>query len=194
MGQDLRYTRPHGSVVLLFRCLDHLFLLYCCFRADPHGGYYLYMGWYYMRPESWSPFSDPEKQSVMGVRCGQKKYVPQDTIWHHSASLLTFEPHHDKMACAPSEDSDQPGHQPSLISLRCALNGYLRTHAFFMRAAKTLIRLGGFPGWSESSLGVQSLCWFCHVAAHFLLMILESSCLQMSLDTKKTCLRSFQPG
>ena len=35
-----------------------------------------------------------------------------------------------------------------------------------MRTAKTLIRLGGCPGWSESSLGAQSLCWFCHVAAH----------------------------
>ena len=35
---------------------------------------------------------------------------------------LTYEPHRDKankMACAPSEDSDQPGHPPSLISLRC---------------------------------------------------------------------------
>ena len=33
-----------------------------------------------------------------------------------------FEPPHDKtskMACAPSEDSDRPGHPPSLISLRC---------------------------------------------------------------------------
>ena len=39
----------------------------------------------------------------------------------------------NKMACEPSEDSDQPG--------RC-------------------------PGWSESSLGAHSLCWFCHVAAH----------------------------
>ena len=32
----------------------------------------------------------------------------------------TYEPPHDKtnkMACAPSEDSDQPGHTPSLISL-----------------------------------------------------------------------------
>ena len=32
-----------------------------------------------------------------------------------------YEPPHDKtdkMACAPSEDSDQPGHPPSLISLR----------------------------------------------------------------------------
>ena len=32
--------------------------------------------------------------------------------------------------------------------------------------AKTLIRLSGCPGWTESSLGAQSLCWFCHVVAH----------------------------
>ena len=40
--------------------------------------------------------------------------------------------------------------------------------AFFMRTAKTLIRLGGCPGWSESSLGAHSHCWFCHVAAFML--------------------------
>ena len=33
------------------------------------------------------------------------------------------------------------------------------------RTAKTRIRLGGCPVWSESSLGAQSLCWFCRVAA-----------------------------
>ena len=33
--------------------------------------------------------------------------------------------------------------------------------------AKTLIRLGRCPGWSETSLGAQSFCWFCHEAAHF---------------------------
>ena len=41
-------------------------------------------------------------------------------------SLLSYEPHRDKtnkMACVPSEDSDQPRHPPSLISLHCALNG-----------------------------------------------------------------------
>ena len=32
------------------------------------------------------------------------------------------------------------------------------------RTAKTLIKLGGCPGWSESSLGAQSFCWFCHEA------------------------------
>ena len=50
-------------------------------------------------------------------------------------------------------------------SLRCALSGLLRTPCFFMRTAKPLIRLVGCPGWSESSLGARSLCWFCHVAA-----------------------------
>ena len=45
------------------------------------------------------------------------------------------------MACAPSEDLDQPGHQ----NLRCELNEKLRTIAFFVRTAKTLVRLGGCP-------------------------------------------------
>ena len=42
----------------------------------------------------------------------------------------------------------------------CALNVYLRVQAFIMWTAMTLIRLGGCPGWSESSLGAHSLCWF----------------------------------
>ena len=64
-----------------------------------------------------------------------------------------FEPPRDKtnkMACAPREDSGQPGHLPSLIRVCCAPKAFLRTQAFFMRTAKTLIRLGGNPGWSES--------------------------------------------
>ena len=35
-----------------------------------------------------------------------------------------------------------------------------------MSTAKTLIRLGGCPGLSESLLGAQSFCWFSHEAAH----------------------------
>ena len=37
-----------------------------------------------------------------------------------------------------------------------------------MWTAKTLIRLGGCPVWSVSSLGALSFCWFCHEAAHLL--------------------------
>ena len=36
--------------------------------------------------------------------------------------------------------------------------------------AKTQISLGIRPGWSESSLGAQSLCWFCHEAAHIVMI------------------------
>ena len=74
-----------------------------------------------------------------------------------------------------------------------------------MRTAKTLIKLGGCPGWSESSLGAQSLCWFCHEAAHFVLFLLWSfvgpnkniCVVQVTLPTLKfyplpqTCVSKF---
>ena len=52
----------------------------------------------------------------------------------------TSEPQHDKtnkMTCAASKGSDQPGHSPSLISLLFAPQRWLRTQGFFMRTAKT---------------------------------------------------------
>ena len=51
-------------------------------------------------------------------------------------------------------------------SLRCPHEESLGPYLPVERTAKTLIRLGGCPGWSESSLDAQSFCWFCHVAAH----------------------------
>ena len=48
----------------------------------------------------------------------------------------------------PSEDSDQPGHPPSLISLRCPHEESLGPYTCIPteRTVKTLIRLGGCPG------------------------------------------------
>ena len=67
-----------------------------------------------------------------------------------------------QMTCAPSKDSDQPRHLPSLI----------RVFAVRMKKAwvlsyplSTQRRPSRCPGWSESSLGAQSFCWFCHAAA-----------------------------
>ena len=51
-------------------------------------------------------------------------------------------------------------------SLRCPHEESLGPQLPIKRTAKTLIRLGGCPGWSESSLGAQTFCWFCDVAAH----------------------------
>ena len=62
------------------------------------------------------------------------------------SNSFTFEPEHDKtykITSAPSEDSDQPGHLPSLISLHCLHEEALGPKLSFERTAKTLIRLGG---------------------------------------------------
>ena len=36
-----------------------------------------------------------------------------------------------------------------------------------------LIRLGGCPGWSESSLGAHVICWFCYAAALFTVVLVH---------------------
>ena len=63
------------------------------------------------------------------------------------------------MTCAPSEDSDQPGHgsAQSDQGLHCALIGSQGSNVSFMRIEKTLIRLGGYPALSESSMGAQEI-------------------------------------
>ena len=70
------------------------------------------------------------------------------------------------MTCAPSEDSDQfdkslrcPGKKPCLLS-------------YPLSAQRSLIRLGGCPGSSESSLGANVISLFFHDVAHFLGYIL----------------------
>ena len=52
-------------------------------------------------------------------------------------------------------------------SLRCPHEESLGSYLPIERKAETLIRLGGCPGWPESSLDAHSFCCFCHVVAHF---------------------------
>ena len=79
-------------------------------------------------------------------------------IYEWRCIYMSYEPTHDKTSkmTAPSEDSAWASAQTDQ-SLRYALNGKLRTKAFFMWTAKTLIRLGGCTGWSESSLGANAI-------------------------------------
>ena len=68
----------------------------------------------------------------------------------------SYELPHDKtnkMTCAPSEDSDQPGHPPSLISLRCSHEESLAPWLPTECTAKSLSRLGGCTG------GMPRLIW-----------------------------------
>ena len=63
--------------------------------------------------------------------------------------------------CVPSEDSDQPGHPPSLIRVFAVRMKKTWVLSYPLRAQwRLLIRLGGCPGWSESSLGAHSFVGF----------------------------------
>ena len=85
---------------------------------------------------------------------------------------VPFELPHDKtnkMTCAPSEDSDQAwasaqSDQSSLSAWRKV--GSLATH--WVHSEDWSDWADARPGWSESSLGAQSFCWFCHAAVHLL--------------------------
>ena len=66
--------------------------------------------------------------------------------------------------CAPGKHSDQLGHPPSLIRVFAVRMKKAWVLSYPWSAQRRLIRLG------ESSLGAQSLCWFCHVVAHIALI------------------------
>ena len=89
--------------------------------------------------------------------------------WYHSLAAIWAASWHNKQngMCAQRRLRSAWASAQSDQSLRCALNGYVCVLAFFKRTAKTLIRLGGCPGWSESSLGANSFSWFWHVVAQF---------------------------
>ena len=77
-------------------------------------------------------------------------------LW--SLNSIITEPPHDKinkMTFAPSETSDQPGLPPSLISVFAVRMKKPWVLSYPLSAQRRLIRLGGCPGWSESSLGAQ---------------------------------------
>ena len=82
-------------------------------------------------------------------------------------TLKQYEPRHDKtnkMSVRPVKTQISLGIRPvwSGSSLCAQL---VAKFTRFLRADSGLIRLGGCPGWSESLLGAQPNCWFCHVAA-----------------------------
>ena len=75
------------------------------------------------------------------------RFVKQELIW--AASWQNQQNDCSLRSAWASAQSDQ--------SLRCALVGWLRTQSVFIRTAKTLIRLGECPGWSESLLGAHAI-------------------------------------
>ena len=95
--------------------------------------------------------------------------------------------------CAPSEDSDQPGHPPSLIRVFDVRMKKAWVLSYPLSVQRRLIRLGWRPGWSESSLGVHSLWWFCHVAAHIYAAWQEEKRFKLFSLTFWPCTFMFYP-
>ena len=108
----------------------------------------------------WSCLGTP---SFIGLGCSSPPSV-------HSASHQTFktyEPPHDKtnkLTCAPREDSDQPGHPPSLITVRMKQAWVL---SYPLSAQRRL-----WSHWADAQADLSlrwahmPFCWFCHDAAH----------------------------
>ena len=62
-----------------------------------------------------------------------------------------------KLSCVPSESSDQPGHPSWLIRVFAVRMQIAWVLCYPLFANQILIRLGGSPGWSESSLGAHAV-------------------------------------
>ena len=92
-----------------------------------------------------------------------------------------------RSACA-SAQSDQ--------SLCCPHEESLGPWLSIERTAKTLIRLGGCPGWSESLLGAHSFCWIYHVAARLMIWFNDANYHNLrpiSLQRRKLFLEMWSP-
>ena len=94
-------------------------------------------------------------------------------LWNYASKCKQFkvkhEPPHDKtnkMACASSKDSDQPGHPPSLIKVFTVRMKTALVLSYLLSA-----QWGLWSDWVDAqadlSLGWAHMpfCWFCHEAA-----------------------------
>ena len=84
-----------------------------------------------------------------------------------------FEPPRDKtnkMACVPSEDSDQLGHPPSLMRVFAVRIKKAQVLSYPLSAQRRLIRLGGCPADLSLRWAHMPFCWFCHEAAQLLFL------------------------
>ena len=92
-----------------------------------------------------------------------------------------------KTACAPSEDSDQPGHPPSLIRVIAVRMKRALVLSYSLSAHRRLIRLGGCLRWAH-----MPFCRFCHALAWFILYLSFVSLWKTVLcDSSISCVSSL---
>ena len=123
-----------------------------------------------------------DQSSDCAVLLGSTLFAIPCASFGHSTDYSMAKPHCSNLSrlmtkptkwhVHPAKTQISLGIRPVWQSLRCPHEETLGPQLPNEYPAKTLIRLGGCPGWSESSLGAQSFCWFCLEAAHFRIFML----------------------
>ena len=123
----------------------------------------------------WSDWADA--QADLSLRWA---HMPFCWFCHEAAQLVllawrtacykTIEPQHDKtneMTCAPSEDSDQPGHLPSMIRVFAVRMKKHWALSYPLSASEDSDQTGWMPKliW-VFTWRTGHFCWFCHAVAH----------------------------
>ena len=134
----------------------------------------------------------------------QRKHNSQSAWYGWAANILLlihiYEQQHDKtnkIIYAPSKDSDQPGHPPRLIRVFTLCSTGSQGPKVPSCRERRLIRLGGCPGWSESSLGAQGILvgfvmlWFLCVKSHKSAIGKRKQCGPRSDRVHTVCLHEF---
>ena len=92
--------------------------------------------------------------------------IQQSSLMYLTTYEYIYEPRHDKtkMSVRPAKTQISLGTRPvwSVFAVRMKKPWIL---SYPLNAQRRLIKLSGCPGWSESSLGAHSFCWFCHIVA-----------------------------
>ena len=153
------------------------------------------MLWVLIRINSATGNSNEYPQHIFLCSTGEN-YHQIPTISQYVLLDSIFEPPHDKtnkMVCAPSEDSDQPGHPPSLISV---FNVQMKKAWFVSYPLRA--KQGLWADWVDAQADLsfswvqRSFCWFCHEAAQIMYKRFERQplCLErLQTSSLSTCLR-----
>ena len=113
------------------------------------------------------------------LRWAHTHFVGFVISWSEASSRSIYEPQHDKtnkMACPPSEDSDQPGHPPNLIRVFAVRMKKKWVLGYPLSAQRRL-----WSDWADAQADLNvrwahmSFCWFCRAAAHIVCANIEGS-------------------
>ena len=108
-----------------------------------------------------------------------------------------FEPQHDKtnkMACAPSEYSDQPGQMPSPIGVFAVLMKIPWALSYPLNAQRRLL-----SDWVVAQVDLnirwahRPYCWFCHAVAHCMASLHRAN-FELSWSITKPTKRTLSPA